>query len=332
MNLLGILSVIFAQGLFNLNPIILKSNNSPFIYKLIFSNLTLVIPSFIFLYLNDKNYFNDLKILLINKNTILSSICYFLYTILFFYSQKVLPITISLPLFMLYPFLILILNRLINLDKINIGELIGGFITIIGIFLLSNSPIKNKPTNYVLKLLICIFSGFLCAFSYTLLKTNKNRKIFNTDSNKIKDFENKQSTIFNIHINMLLLNSIPFLLFLPFFIYNKLTSKNNKINKMLFDGNSNIISLIKLFIIVFIIQYFSGLSLYYGYNTLKPDIYSAVLNVSVIFAFIYGNYFYNEEINYHKIVSCLIILFGIFINIYSAGKIKNSRNYFFIER
>ena len=88
--ILGILAVLFSEGLFALNPVLLKSNNSSFIYKALFSTITVALPSFIYILLNNKinnekddekdiEILNteDLKILLFNKNTYISSIAYF---------------------------------------------------------------------------------------------------------------------------------------------------------------------------------------------------------------------------------------------------------------
>ena len=225
-NILAIVLLLVSQAIFNLNPVILKTNTCSFIYKVLFSTLTLVIPSLVYFKINDKNYLEDLKVFLLNKNTLLSSFSYFLYTVIYFYSQQVLPITIALPVFMLYPFILMLLNRVLNLESINIGELIGGVITFIGIVVLSNSPLKNKPSNYRLKLLLCMVSGVFCALAYVLLKTGEKRVLVKEDSLKIKKLQEKQTNLFNIHANMLLMNFIPTVLFLIIFIAKNLLFKN----------------------------------------------------------------------------------------------------------
>lgn len=332
MNILPILSLILAQMIFNLNPVVLKTNNCSFIYKVLFSTITLVIPSLIYIKKYDNNYLKDLKLLLINENTILSSFTYFIYTVLYFYSQQVLPVTIALPIFMLYPFVLLLLNRILNKEKINIGELIGGVITFIGILILSNSPLKNKPSNYSLKLAVCMISGLACAFAYVLLKTSEKRIIAKEQSLKIKSFQDLNPNKFNIHVNMLLMNFIPSVLFLLIFIVKNLFLRNKFNNNILFKGDNNYPSLIKLFIVSFIIQYISNILTQYSLINLEPTIYSALLNSSVLIAFIYGKFFFNENINLQKIIGCFIILSGIILNIYSSNKIKTSKDYLFIER
>ena len=332
MNILAIVLLLVSQAIFNLNPVILKTNTCSFIYKVLFSTLTLVIPSLVYFKINDKNYLEDLKVFLLNKNTLLSSFSYFLYTVIYFYSQQVLPITIALPVFMLYPFILMLLNRVLNLESINIGELIGGVITFIGIVVLSNSPLKNKPSNYRLKLLLCMVSGVFCALAYVLLKTGEKRVLVKEDSLKIKKLQEKQTNLFNIHANMLLMNFIPTVLFLIIFIAKNLLFKNKYNDNLLFKGKNDTKSLIKLLVISFGIQYISNLLTQYSLINLPPAIYSALLNSSVMIAFIYGKFFFNETVNLQKIIGCLVILTGISFNIYSSGQIETRRDYLFIKR
>lgn len=332
MNILGILSILLAQGLFSLTPVILKTNNSPFIYKILFSTITLVIPSLLYFLINDVDYKQDLKTLLLNKNTLISSISYFLYTSLFFYCQQVLPISISLPVFMLYPFILLLLNRFINKESINIGEILGGIITFIGILILSSSPLNKKPTNYYFKIILCLLSGFFCATAYVHLKTNEDRIIVKEDSLKIKKLEEKKGILFNIHANMLLINTIPAILFILILLIKKFRFTNKYNNTLLFKGDTQFKTISQLLIISFIIQYICNLLLQYGLINLNPIIYSSLINCSVIFGFIYGKVFFNESINLQKVIGCIIILLGIGFNIFSSTKINHSKDYLFIKR
>ena len=271
MNIFGILSILLAEGLFSLNPVILKTNNSPFIYKILFSTITLVIPSLLYFLINDVDYKEDLKTLLLNKNTLISSISYFLYTILFLLSTS-LPISIALPIFMLYPFILLVLNRFINKESINIGEILGGIITFIGILILTSSPLNKKPTNYKFNIILCLLSGLFCAIAYVHLKTSEKRIIAKEDSLKIKNLGEKKGILFNIHANMLLINTIPVILFILILIIKK-TIFSNKYNTLLFKGSYQFKSILKLLIFSFIIQYICNLLLQYGLINLTNNLW-----------------------------------------------------------
>ena len=340
--ILGVLAVLFSQGLFSLNPVLLKSNNSSFIYKALFSTITVAIPSFIYILLNnyekdsekdnEKYNIEDLKLLLLNKNTYISSIAYFCFTIIFFYCQQTLPMSISLPVFMLYPFILLLLNRVINKDSINIGEVIGGIITFIGIIILSKSPLKVKPPNYKFKVLLCLVAAFCCASSYLFLKTSEDRIIVKEESDKIIQLKKDKELTYNIHANMLLINGIPALIFILIILIKNTIFRHKYNNTMLFKGDNNFKSIGLLLLYSFILQYGCNLLVQYGFINLDTVTYSALINTSVVFAFIYGKIFFKETINLQKIVGIIVIISGIALDIYSSTRIKDHKGFLFIKR
>ncbi len=340
-NILGISSILLSQGLFALNPVLLKSNNSPFIYKALFSTITVVIPSVIYIivgnlfdedydeYEQDKREFSTL---LLNSNTYISSIAYFLFTIIFFYCQQTLPISISLPVFMLYPFILVLLNRVINKEHINIGEVIGGIITFIGIVILSKSPLKVKPPNYLFKVLLCLIAAACCAISYIFLKTTEDRIIAKESGGEIEKLKKSKKATYNIHANMLLLNTIPSLIFILILLCKNTIFRHKYNNSMLFKGDYRLKTIGELFIYSFILQYGCNILTQYGYINLDSVTYSALVNSSVLFAFIYGRIFFKETVNLQKIIGFVIIISGIILNIYSSSKIETAREYLFIGR
>lgn len=337
--LLGIGSVILSEATFALNPVLLKSNEAPFVYKALFSNITLTIPSLIYILqegysdIDKKNKkIEELNVLLFNLNTFIASISYFLYTILFYYCQQTLPVSISLPTLMLYPFILLICSRIVNKESINIGEILGGFVTFLGIIILSSSPLKEKPPNYIFKIVLSILAAFFCAISYLFLKTSEDRIIVKEESLKIDKLKKNKDELYNIHANMLLLNTIPSILFISMIVIKHFIFKNEYNHSMIFKGDTSVNSLGILFVCSFILQYVCNILLQYGYINLDSVTYSALLNTSILVSFIYGRIFFKETINVQKIIGCLIILSGISFNIYSSTQIKNSKHYLFIKR
>tara|TARA_B100001094_G_scaffold325127_1_gene378933 strand:+ start:153 stop:1181 length:1029 start_codon:yes stop_codon:yes gene_type:complete len=339
--ILGVLAILFAVGLFSLNPVLLKSNNASFIYKALFSTITVVIPSFIYILMNNKknneidneiDNIEEIKILLLNKNTYISSIAYFFYTVVFFYCQQTLPMSISLPVFMLYPFILLLLNRVINKDSINIGEVTGGIITFIGIIILSKSPLKVKPPNYMFKILLCLVAAFCCASAYLFLKTSEDRVIVKEESDKIVQLKKEKDMTYNIHANMLLLNGIPALIFILIILIKNTIFRHKYNNTMLFKGDNNFKSIGQLLLYSFILQYGCNLLQQYGFINLDTVTYSALVNASVVFAFIYGKIFFKETINLQKIVGIIVIISGISFDIYSSTRIKDHKGFLFIKR
>ena len=164
------------------------------------------------------------------------------------------------------------------------------------------------------------------------LKTTKDRIIVKEESLKIDTLKKNKNELYSIHSNMLLLNTIPSILFILIIVIKKVIFRNEYNHSMLFKGETSINSLGILFVCSFILQYMCNMLLQYGYIHLDSVTYSALLNSSILFSFINGRIFFKETINVQKIIGCFIIVSGISFNIYSSTKIKNSNHYLFIKR
>lgn len=319
-------TMIIATFLYALQPVFLKIIKVSFIYQLMCLCLGLFIPSTLtVLYYNSK-LDNDKKFrfldIIQNKNRMLFGILLTIFYITCTFGFKELPISISLPLFMLFPVLILISNKIINKIEIYGVEIIGSLITIIGIIAVCLSKTKQKIS--VTTILIMIVGTICLAISYTLLKVEPGRTLLIEDSKKMIDYEEKVDDDFlKANIDLIQTSFIPliFILLLAIISQNKHLSK---VRKYLFNEKFNKFSFIKFSVISIILTYSYNLLYFESYNNLNPVIYAALENLEVVFSLLVGYFILNEKITANKIIGVILIIAGVMINIiYREMKINS---------
>ena len=312
-------TMILATFLYALQPVVLKKTKGTFIYQIICLCLGLLIPSsLVILYYNSKlepdKRFNFID-LIKNKNRLLYGI---LLTIFYFtctHGFKELPITISLPIFMLFPVSLLITERIINKVQIQYTKIIGSIITIIGVITVCYSKVKVKLNPY--SILIMIIGTFCFGTGYTLLKVEPERELLIEDSKKMIEYEDKlDSDFMKANIDLIQTSFIPliFSVLILILIQNK-SFKNVK--KYLNNEKINLSSFLKLLIVSLILSYSYNLLYFESYNNMDPIIYGALENCEVIFSLFIGYFILNEQMNINKIMGTFLIIGGILFNIFS---------------
>lgn len=322
-------TMIFATFLYALQPVVLKKIKVTFIYQIICLCLGLFVPSFlVLLYYNSKlehkRKFNFVD-LIKNKNRLLYGI---LLTIFFFtctHGFIELPITISLPIFMLFPISLLITERIINKVKIKYTKLIGSIITILGVITVCYNKVNVKLNPY--SILLMIIGTFCLGFGYTLLKVDSERTFLIKDSKEMIEYEDKlDSTFMKANIDLLQTSFVPLILSILLLILIQNKSFKN-IKEYLYNKKFDLPSFYRLLIVTIILNYSYNILYFVSYNNIDPIIYGALENCEVIFSLIIGYFILNEEINIHKIVGVILIISGILFNILSDNKYTNKNKF-----
>lgn len=310
------ISIIIAPLFFTLIPYILNNVKVHIFYQLtIMLFILCIIPIISILIINhkkkNKKNYNIYKEYFKGKESVLISLIFFLYFFFFYNSFKIIPVSISIPIFMCYPLVFVIFNRIINKVMFNDLQLVSFFITLIGVVIVI---FKNKNNNSrIMKYIPLLFLSIIFySLGYTYLKNFINKK-----KEYIKDISNFEY----INIELLICGYISFLfLFVISIIYYALI-KTNYIKK---NNESNINFKIILFLlfIYIILSYIQNILSMYGFNKVPFSDYSIITNVQIIWGLIVGYFIMNEKITIKEIIGCIVIIIGIILEIFSRGKKK----------
>ena len=314
----GYISMILACLLYSLIPVTVKKYNVSLIYKIILIYLAIYIPSAsIMFYYNRKNKKSE-KFTILNlfkdPNRLTIGLLYSIYSFFIFYGFQVIPVSISLPIFMMAPLFIMFQSRIINNESFNILQLISAIIAFIGIIIVSYSKSK-VDNNTLIKGIIAMFIGsFSYALSFVLLDTNGERKLFKYFAFQEKEQKQKRKYFEELHVQMINTSFIPLVLGIIVAVIFKFLP-NSLIPLPYHSKTDNINDMIKLFIIYIVLGYVVALCYFYSFNNLPINTYGALENFEIIMSLFVGYFLLNEHISLQKIIGCIIVITGIILEI-----------------
>ena len=309
----------------------IKTLDIGFIYLTTIQLSALVIPSVIGLYISNPKF----NILSCFKGLALYiGIADFIYYLLSGISYILLPLSISIPIFFLWP----IMRRLIGIfdgehQGIHISTTIVLFVGICCFIYSGLSDLKNNNIYHTIIGLICGLIGMIgitVRWYTTPILFNKKEYFTNKVKNKQDKYNQHKKgykeIIYNSFLAETYANFLPFICFLFLSICLYLTPTNilNKLKKLgipnkIINTKTNITFTQILITFGIFILFSLGAQIGYtvGALTLSYDIYTALAYTSIIVSGIIGFIRLNESVDTPKKIGYFIILFGIIFSLYN---------------
>ena len=301
------LSEIIACFMFSSVPVILKSVDISFLYKIVISILSVFIPAFsVFLYYKKKKNI-DFKFssLLTNNRQRQIGLLFSIYYYCLYYGFIIIPVSIAIPIFMLSPIMMALLDNIIYGTILNNGQIGSFIIAFIGVLLVVVSKTKINNENIYFGSLLIFISAAIYAYVYTQIK--------HTIPEDIEKYQ-----FDTINFEMLETLTIPLIVSVFILIVFNLVNINYShiIPKKLQPILPNFKDIIFMVSVLFILSYVGNLMYLYSYNNLPLTTYGALENMEVIASLVIGYYFLSEDITKQKIIGCLTIISGILLELY----------------
>jgi drug/metabolite transporter (DMT)-like permease len=292
-------------------PVILKKFDVPLQYKITLGILAVFVPSLIVVnyYSNKYNMNFNLTQLFKEKNLSFFGLLYFLYIYLSYTGFNILPVSMSIPIFMSGPIIMTILDRIINKTPLNIAQIMSFVISFIGILLVVISKVKINKNLVAIGSLLVFSATFIYAYIFTTLKQ------FIPPNVQKHTFDMVNYELLISSFIPLIISSLISIISLAFNTFNK-----NALHPTLHHGVLNIKHMLSVFISIFIISYVGNALYYYSYSTLPISTYGILENIEVIASLIIGYLFLNEKITPLKIGGCFTIVTGIIMELYFKNK------------
>ena len=304
--------VVLSEFLFPMQPVLLKSYK----YKsLIMSLLQGIINcatyfSIILYYLNYNNISFSFIDFYTNKLQLIIQLLGFYAFIIFAYTFPLLPASISVPMFALWPVFLDLLSKEFYGINITTGQYVSFIVVLVGVLVMSYSPVKTKNQFSFITILLLISGIFTISFVYSLLSAIEY-------SEEIKNHKLLKSSL-NISLTSTgLLTGVLVLIGVSRFFNNKDLPSLLKITK--YPGIKD-----ALFILIgyFFTSSIMNLMNITGYDNLPTTTYAVLDNTSIIASMIIGYIFLKEKISYQKIAGAIVVILGIGINIHY----RNTKN------
>jgi drug/metabolite transporter (DMT)-like permease len=297
--------------LFAFLPVILKKFDVPLQYKITLGILAIFIPSFIVVHYYSNEYGLNFNIteLLYNKKKIFYGLLYSIYYYTSYIGFNILPVSMSIPIYMCGPIIMTILDRIINKTPLNIAQIISFIISLIGILLVVVSEVKISKKLLAIGSLLVFISTFIYAYLFTILK--------NIIPKKIKKYKIDMVN-YELLLGSFLTLIISTLISITLLIFN--TFNKNLLYKSLQHSSLNLRDMLYVFISIFIISYIGNSLFYYSYSSLPISTYGVLENFEVIASLIIGYFFLKEKITSIKIIGCFTIISGILMELYFKNK------------
>ena len=185
------------------------------------------------------------------------------------------------------PAVTIVLSSLMNIEKTNLFQLLGLFLSIIGIFsIISNADIQKITSLSFNKgdlwMLVCVFTW---AFYSTLLKKNK--------------FEFSHFSLIQLMV------SVGILFLIPQFFYEKSIGLELNYNKAFFT-------------ILFYVVVFPAIAAYYcwqkGIEIIGPNRASMFIQLMPLFSAVMAIIIFNEKFELYHFVGAVFIVLGIYLS------------------
>jgi len=301
MNILPYISEIIGAVFFTIIPVFIKKYDINILIKLLICTFATLIPSLMVIYYYNYKKYNDYDITqyFSNKMGVLIGIVSTIYYISFYYGFNLVPVSIGIPIFMITPFVMTLMDRYFNNIGINFGQIIGFLISFIGIIMVVFSKTSINTNNLILGSIAIIIS--VITYSYIYVKLNL----------AIPKNIDKESFL-NQNIQLMILVLIPFIIF-SILTIGSLLFTSSLPYKFELPTLKTILYLISVFIIL---SYIANLLYFYSYNNMPLSSYGVLENTEVIAAMVIGYLFLDEHMSLKKIFGSIIIVLGIVIEIF----------------
>lgn len=292
-------------------PVILKKFDVPLQYKITLGILAVFVPSLIVVhyYSNKYNISFNFTELFDDKKRLFSGLLYFLYFYLSYVGFNILPVSMSIPIFMSGPIIMTILDRIINKTPLNIAQIISFVISFIGILLVVVSKVKINKNLVAIGSLLVFSATFIYAYIFTTLKQLIPPNV-------------QKHTFDMVNYELLIGSFIPLIIssLISIILLISNTFNKNVLHPTLHHGALNIKHMLCVLISIFIISYIGNALYYYSYSALPISTYGILENIEVIASLIIGYLFLNEKITPLKIGGCFTIITGIIMELYFKNK------------
>lgn len=220
---------------------------------------------------------------------------------------KNLPLSLSIPIGLLWLLFSLVINKFINNTKITLTKLLGTIIVIIGVIITSFHHFFNYNNNnqdfksLVFMISILLFSCLIKAFQVIYVK-------------KIEYKYNYQQVIVKSYGTKTIIALFLYLIYLYF---------PNKNWEVRFPQKIDLIKLIGIIITLTTLTIFLR---YKCIEKLPVSQYNLLTTSIIVFSIIFGKVFFNESIRLNQIIGCFVIFFGIFYT-QIIKELHNKSNY-----
>lgn len=275
-------SVLFAESITSLYPILIKSVNTNLFTQVLVRLLTISIISSIFISKHLIHYISEPKFYAI-------SLLQVFHIFISYVGFSNLDAGTAMTIFYTYPIMNVILQSFINNQPINMNIIVQLLIAFVGTIIISYPHMNNLAANngiFIIGLVAMFISAFTESLTYTFYKAENQTNPF--DSLFTLYFI---GTIFMVILSLIMHKSV--------------------------DTNINNISKLVLFNIF--IGLFAFVLLFYGIPRVSVEMFSALSFIGIISAYIFGYYFLNEQITGYHILGTILILFSIF-NVHKLNK------------
>jgi len=288
--------------------VVLKKVNLPLIHKIPLGLLSFMIPSLIVVLSYTYATNNAFKVhnLFTGKYKLIIGLLSTVALYAQYFGFAILPVSASIPIYMLSPIMLVVFDALINGTTFNVGQLGAFILSFIGILLVVMSKTDLAPKTIVIGIALVFMAAFGYAMNYTLMK----------DAIKEDEFTDE----FN-YINLLGL----IIFFIPAIITSiiglvilYLHHQNPKIMPQIFGLSTSFgKSDIGVFMMAIFVCTYIGNALYnFSFSRLPVSTYSVIENTEVIASLVIGYTMLNESITPIKLVGCLLIIAGIVLEIF----------------
>ncbi|XWV24571.1 hypothetical protein QJ856_gp1219 [Tupanvirus deep ocean] len=268
-------SVITAEIMLSLYPIVVKSISSNLYTQVLMRALTYTVVSMLFTDMSVSSVLTSpayMIISIINLVHIFSSYTAF----------KNMNAGVAMTIFYIYPVFNLLFKSYLTHTKLNFGALKYIIFSLIGVGLISFQSMMEDQTknSYFIGLLAILIAALTESLTYTFYK----------GESKMNPFDG----IFTLYF----FGTILMLFFAPKFL-----QASTKIDR------SNIIKLVIFNIFVGLVGHIFR---FYGIPRTTTEVYSVYLFIGVVSAYIFGWYFLNEKITIYHIIGTAIILYSMY--------------------
>lgn len=291
-------------------PVILKKYDVPLPYKITLGILAVFIPSLIVVhYYSNKYNISFVLSELFDKKRLFSGVLYTFYIYLSYTGFNILPVSMSIPIFMSGPIIMTILDRIINKTPLNIAQIMSFVISFIGILLVVVSKVKINKNLVAIGSLLVFSATFVYAYIFTTLKQLIQPNV-------------QKHTFDMVNYELLIGSFIPLIIssLISIILLISNTFNKNVLHNSLQHGALNLKHMLHVLMSIFIISYIGNALYFFSYSTLPISTYGILENIEVIASLIIGYVFLKEKITPLKIAGCFTIVTGIITELYFKNK------------
>ena len=328
-NILPYIVMTCGSALYVSESVALKSyEHVPLIHQLFIICLSTMIPaSCVVMYYNsihqnqNKNNTSsqyNFTSLFTNTNNLIVGVLMTLFFLTAYNGYKSLPVSLSVPIFMLAPITILLFSNIINKTSVNSGQILSAIVSFAGVVCVCYSKQNTSNTNFTFGIVSMLIGVISYALSYTLQKYSPERTFLKLASRDEYKMDDTKSMVEKVHINLLNIFTIPFIcISVIMCVMMFMSPKQLQWLPKPYQGTTIYpTELLILFGIFFIINYGHNVAFFYAFDNIPLANYGVLENNNVIFSLLIGYFILKENMSMQKIIGCFIIIAGVIGSIY----------------